>query len=359
MNTKKAKSRRITSIVFVTLALAAIIIFGVFYYQHNKIIYNDNSSANGNTAGNLYNNGLFCEFEDVIYFSNPFDKGRLYQMDLDGENVKNLNKETVSHINAYGNYLYFSKNNQTSSSSTAVFRGTLFSAMRSNLKGRNVVTLCPDYSGVLTMVGDSVYFQRYVNTDKKQTKGSIYSVGIDGENLKEIIKEDINPAGVVGSYIYYTGVEKDHNIYRLNTVSNTSSLIFEGNCYMCIPFGEYIYYLDAENNYALTRIKASSPEQPEIIVNRRVSTYNIDKNFLYFQIDENGKGQLCRMSLNNDSDDFEVIANGNYESINVTSNYIYFYQLNEKTDAYRFSTKGSARVEKLSDVFDLSIYEDK
>ena len=34
--------------------------------------------VNGNTAGNLYNGGLFCEYNGVIYFSNPNDNGRLY-----------------------------------------------------------------------------------------------------------------------------------------------------------------------------------------------------------------------------------------------------------------------------------------
>lgn len=357
MKKKNSAAKKILSIVIGLFILAAVIVTVIYLYNTHKFVYNDNSNANGNTAGNLYNNGLFCELNDYVYFSNPFDSGRLYRMDLDGENVKKLNAETVSSINAYGKYLYFSKNNLTSTSSTAAFRGTLFSAMRSNLKGKDLETLCSDYSGNLSMIGDNVYFQRYINTDNGETIGTLHCVGIDGKNLKEIIKEEINPAGVNGNYIYYAGVEHDHNIYRLNTITNSSSLFFEGNCYMCIPYKEYIYYLDAEDNYILKRISISSPQQPEVVVNKRIATYNMDNNYLYFQIDEPQSGQLCRMKQGGNSN-YEVILEGNYDSINVTSTYIYFYKVNEETDAYRIPANGNARVEKLSDVFDMSLYEE-
>ena len=60
----------------------------------------------------------------------------------------------------------------------------------------------------------------------------------------------------------------------------------------------------------------------------------------------------------NDNTDYDIIAEGHYEKINTTSRYIYFYKLKETSDAYRTPANGAVHVEKLSDVFDLSIYKD-
>ena len=45
----------------------------------------------GNTAGNLYNSGLFCEYDGTVYFSNAADNGALYSMNVDETEVKKLN----------------------------------------------------------------------------------------------------------------------------------------------------------------------------------------------------------------------------------------------------------------------------
>ena len=56
--------------------------------------------VNGNTASNLYNGGLFCEYNDVIFFSNPSDGGKLYSMDSNGNNLKKLTDDVATYINA-------------------------------------------------------------------------------------------------------------------------------------------------------------------------------------------------------------------------------------------------------------------
>ena len=65
----------VISIILVLILSAA----GIAGYQHHlkKQRYND-SYVNGNTAGNLYNYGMFCEHNGTIYFSNPNDSYRLY-----------------------------------------------------------------------------------------------------------------------------------------------------------------------------------------------------------------------------------------------------------------------------------------
>ena len=50
--------------------------------KKNQTVHN-NDNAIGNTAGNLINGGLFCEYNDKIYFANPDDYNKLYVMNSD------------------------------------------------------------------------------------------------------------------------------------------------------------------------------------------------------------------------------------------------------------------------------------
>ena len=67
--------------VILTIGLIVIVasVFSVVYHYQNKTKYNE-SYVNGNTAGNLYNAGLFCESNGTVFFANPDDKYRLYSM---------------------------------------------------------------------------------------------------------------------------------------------------------------------------------------------------------------------------------------------------------------------------------------
>ena len=72
----------------IIIAVLVVVFAGLGFYSHqkSKIKYNT-SYVNGNTAGNLYNAGLFCEKNGTVYFANPDDDYRLYSM---GTNRKHL-----------------------------------------------------------------------------------------------------------------------------------------------------------------------------------------------------------------------------------------------------------------------------
>ena len=93
---------------YLILAVIILIIAGyaVFYYLSNKTQWND-TYVNGNTAGNLYNNGLFCERDGMVYFSNPNDSHYLYSMDLQTGETEKLYEDIASFINADDRYVYY------------------------------------------------------------------------------------------------------------------------------------------------------------------------------------------------------------------------------------------------------------
>ena len=68
------------SITFVLIAIGIGLI--IFNSMNNKLRYNKDGDV-GNTTGNLYNKGLFCEYEGYVYFSNAADANSLYRMKAD------------------------------------------------------------------------------------------------------------------------------------------------------------------------------------------------------------------------------------------------------------------------------------
>ena len=96
----------------VILIVAAIaIVGGLGYYKYiNSVTYKNEPGTNGNTIGNLYGDGLFCETDGVVYFANPNDYSRLYKMNPDESNIEIVANDSVYFINADSHYLYYSRN---------------------------------------------------------------------------------------------------------------------------------------------------------------------------------------------------------------------------------------------------------
>jgi hypothetical protein len=93
-------------IIFSVCGISIIIALFLISYFMNKTYYND-PSVLGNSSGNLFNGGLFCESDGKIYFSNPNDEGRIYSMDEDFTNFKKLSSDTGNYLNVAGKYIVY------------------------------------------------------------------------------------------------------------------------------------------------------------------------------------------------------------------------------------------------------------
>lgn len=354
----KKKKKNIRSIV-TTVIVFAVLIGGIttayiLFHRANDTKFNESPNANGNTPGNLYNSGLYAELDGKVYFSNPLDMGRLYVMDSNGKNLKKLSQDTVFSINAYGSYLYYAKNDIETNDSTSIFRGTYLGAYRSNLDGKKVMALYDDYAQTVVLVGNTVYMQCYDNDrDKETTTCNIKSISINGGKAQEYLKNGIDIAGTYGSHIYYIGNDNDHNIYSMNTANKNSSTILEGNCWMPIVSGNQLYYLDLSDNYSLVKTSVGNAQSGTVLVDERISTYNVSDTYIYFQIDDKENSKLCRIRKDAGTNEYEVVAKGNYENINITSTYVYFHDFNNESITYRTPVNGPVHVQELSTVLEM------
>lgn len=312
-----------------------------FYAYMNRMTYNP-EGARGNTAGNLNNNGMFCESDGTIYFANPYDKNRLYAMDSDCTNIRKLNSDTVCSINSYGKYIYYVRNNYSPETATLIFRGQLLGVIRTNLKGTKAKALYDSVAGVINLYGNELYYQHYSNEDGL----SFYKVGIDGKNNTRVNKDGTYPASIYNNVLYYTNTTGNHGIYTHDLRYNTDAIYLDANAYMVDMQGDYIYYIDLDQKYSLVRVNTTTGIQELLVDGRdgKCISYNIYGNTLFYHV-EGDTPALYRMSV--DGNNRQFIKYGNITNISCTSQYT-FFQVFGVTSLYRVPTNGGTDVELIN-----------
>lgn len=324
-----------TTYIILSIICAVLILLMVLSSFADRIKMNDETVV-GNTAGNLNNNGLFCEKDGIVYFSNAYDSGTLYSMNTDETDFKKLSKAQVKYINIAGKYLYYYQTNSTGVSQMS-FANNINGLYRTNLKGSNAKCLSRDASLTMTLVGNYIYYQRYDN----KLGTVLHKIKIDKSDSQPLSDYVINPASVQDQTIYYNGTQKDHNLYALDTRTDSISRVWDGDIWNPIVQEDYVYYMDVANNYRLCRYSFSQ-ETIDVLSSDRLEFFNLYDNYIYYQTNSETEPALKR--INTDGSNDEVVAEGVYQNINITSSNVYFNRFDMPTPVYKQSTFGSVNV---------------
>lgn len=329
-------SKKIKWIIAGCIVFCVIVLFLVMTYFSNKVPQNPVGTV-GNTAGNLNNFGLYCESDGKIYFANAYDGYTMYQMDVNEENVKKIVNAKVQYINAGGDYLYYYQVN----SAAALGKGFALKVnglYRSEKNGKHAVCLSKNTIQNVTLVDNSLFYQQMVNGAKALY---LYKIDTDKTKLEQVSDYLINPSSAANSTIYYNGTVEDHALYALDCNSLTSTKLLDENLWFPIIQNGYVYFIDLANNYRLCRFEISTGEVYALTTDR-VDSYNMCDSYIYYQKNDSDSPALMRMAL--DGSNPEVVANGNYSNINITSQYVYFQQFSVETPIYHTPTYGVVNV---------------
>lgn len=307
--------------------------FGAWYYFSQKEYYNEDGTT-GNTAGNLYNGGFFCEYDGVIYFSNPSDDGALYSMSSDCGQVKKISGDKVASINADGHYIYYSRRNYARKDANAGFLNFQSSGLYRITKNNGKLLLLLDCKNDIScLFGNTIYFRYYDDANKAQ----LYQVGIDGKNAGLVSKEPLIPASVRDDTLFYAGESSDHYLHGLDLANNGDYVYSYNFCYMPIAMPGWIYYISTQDNYSICRVGYDGSE-PETLVSEFCTTYNIteDERYLFYQIDGGGDNRIVCLDLKTGVS--TTLIDGDYNQIHVTSKYVFFRDFADTTTyAYKLS----------------------
>lgn len=325
-------------IIFIILLILAVA-GGVTVYMMNRTRFND-GYVNGNSAGNLYNEGLVCEYDGMIYFANPSDNDKLYCMNADGTDLTKICDDIVSFINVDENYVYYVRNNPGAAGEFSFLNVNTNSLCRINRDGRTDSVLVLDTAPSLyaSLVGNYIYYMHYSDSEGS----TLYKVKIDGSDQTQVLASPFFTCSTSGQYIYYNGVDAEHYLWRLNTEDDSKGMLYGGNCWMpTVTADSTVYYMDCDSHYAIARADISTGEKV-LLCEDRVDCYNVSGDYIYFQRNDSENPALCRMHT--DGSGYEVLAEGNHMNINTTSKYVFFRDY-ETEQTYRMAHEGNGEIE--------------
>ncbi len=316
-------NRRLKNILILSVCLllfAGLIVYAVYA---NHVFLNPEGTV-GNTAGNLNNEGLFCEYDGRVYFANTADGGSLYSMKADETDVKKLSDLKVRNILAGGRYLYFFQTGTSSATTLGNLPG-LRTFDRCKLDGSSVTALTRDTVVTGQLVDNYLYL---LTTSSSEI--SFYKMKIDKSEVLTLADYAVNPACAADGRIYFNNTQDNHYLYTLDTKTDTVSELWRGNLWYPVLDGGYIYYMDVANNYRLCRYSLSM-DVIEVLTDDRADCFNVGGGYVYYQKNGTDAGLHC---MRTDGSENHTVATGNFTRICMTSQYVYFRAFGDDGTTY-------------------------
>ncbi len=325
-------------IIPLVLAAAAITVLILLYRMNSRTFYNEDI-VYGNTAGNFYNGGLFCELNGQVFFSNPEDENRLYQMTPDGREAKKITDDSVCFINADPHYIYYARDGHAKASDFSFLQFNPNSLCRISHKGGRSLVLDEAPALYVSLIQNDLYYIHY----DTQSASTLYKAGIDGKKKEKVTNEPLLLSPGREGTLCYTGVASDHNISLWNPETDSGTTIYEGVCYLPIDTANDLYFLDAANDYHLMRLEKSSGNVAPV-TDCRIDCYNLTDEYIYYQKNAGSDSALCRIRRDGFSEE-EIVSPGNFTSINTTSRYVYFTSFKNPSLIFQTPANGPVEVE--------------
>jgi len=324
--------KKTLTITLAVLVAILLIVITVFFFFSRRITMNPDGTV-GNTAGNLYNDGLFCEHDGTVYFANTYNEGGLFAMAPDESNMRRLNALNVKNLLAGGNYLYYFQSGSLSTDSNLGQISGAKSFNRCKLNGSSSASLSRD----ILLSGQLVNNHLYLMTTSGSTNAFI-KVKIDGSERETLADYVITPACAANGVIYYSGTT-DHYLHQYNTATGVDRVIWNG-CDIWNPVvdGGYVYYMDVADNYRLCRYSLTQ-NSTQTLTEDRVDCFNLGGGYIYYQKNDPVSPQLKGMRM--DGSAAWVVAEGNFTHINMTSQFVYFQAFGDDRTLYHSRLGGN------------------
>lgn len=326
MKTKSEKKLfRIGIYIFIALILIAFCVL-INVLRKKASIYPETTI--GNTAGNLNNGGLFCESNGKIFYSNPKNNGYLYSMNLDEEENKLLIPATSRNILCGGNDVYYTQISLSSKDKTTVgengdaaglgYSLTVHSMNRCSRDGKRSDSLNHDLTVTAQLVGNTLYCLKTANNQI-----TFEQHNTDGTGKEVLAEYVVNPACALDGKIYYSDAKDNHQLRCLDTSTGAISTIYTGSVWNPCIYEGYIYFMDVDRDYCLSRYELRTGEF-EVVSYERIDCFNVGKGYIYYQCNSQTAPALKWMYP--DGSNVTVVAGGNYTNINLAGNHVYFQE---------------------------------
>lgn len=312
--------KKISIIIAVIVIIALIAAAAIFHYLSNRTHFNE-GYVNGNTAGNLYNGGLFCEYDGTVYFSNPSDGGKLYSMSPDGSNLAKLCDDTVSYINADEHYLYYVRNNPGATGAALSFLSVNTDSLcRIDREGGDDSVLILDSAPCLyaSLYGNYIYYIRY-----DESEGSTL---YNGKNRRFWLQ-----AGRHRSRLYLLGKRRIYVLQRNRQRSLYLATQYHGRL-KGHALRRELLYADCHRRYhrLFHGLRQQLRDRPHRSCHRREDASVRGPRGLVQPLrrlhllpEKCSRASVSRF-MRTDGSGYTTLFEGNFKDITITSEYVYF-----------------------------------
>jgi len=336
--------KRVTAaLVFIAIIVSLVIVKKLS--EKTKEIPENPADTIGNTAGNLYNGGTFCEYDGVVYFSNAYDNGALYAMDPGRTNIRRIVSGQAAYINAAGGYLYYFSATASDQSGLGYVRNGR-GVYRVDTKGKDNILLEKLSTDGLLLIGNNICYTNFAEGDPDDGNAvvSVDRVSTDGETTAQLILSHPKLGATFRDRLCYAGTGKDHCVYTLDPLTGSESRIADLNCYLPIPQGAYIYYLDLSDDYHLKAYSVAEDTVTELVA-ERIDSYNLYGDMIYYQtVDVDGEDGYALKRIRVDGSNNELVHTGVHTDIQITSDYVYFREFGNDLPMFCTPTYGAVSV---------------
>lgn len=271
----------------------------------------------GNTAGNLINSGIVCEYEDKIYYYNKSDNKKLYVMNKDGSDSKAFGDiQGAMELNINGGYIYYQ--------SGGIYKASVNDGVSSVLVESNCRNM---------VVTDNYIF--YILSENEVSR--IHRMNLDGTNDMTLSENIAGFLNVYGEYVYYINGSDSGKIYRMNLDGSEEMELSEDKGVLeLLVEDNYIYYVSASSDgskiYQMSKDGTDSNE----ISSCSCSNINVNSGSLYY-FNATDKALAYRSG---DLSEEKILYSGDLNAVNVISDWVYFFNTDDYL-YYRISKDGN------------------
>lgn len=248
------------------------------------------AKPDGNSAGNIINNGYVAADEDgYIVYNNTGDGGKLYVNDTNGVYHAVISDDFAQYINISDGWIYYSNYGD---------KGKLYK-MRTD--GSEKMKLSDDRVVFLNVMGDYIYYTNYSD------KGQIYRIRKDGRSDVEyimkdgkVVKNDEIGKGekvlkniddeayflnIVGEWIYYSNVSDHYRVYAVNMAGNYRIRLSDEGASSIQVVDDWIYFTN--NRGELKKVKKDGSKETKelggvVAKFKRGYFFNVVNDWIYY-----------------------------------------------------------------------------
>lgn len=273
----------------------------------NDDILSTNTNMQGNSNGNIMNDGNAAISGDWIYYG-TYRNQHLNKVKTDGTGYKSIATDYARDINIIGDWIYYVSYSK---------KGRNISKIKTDGSKKTIV--CEDNVENLFVVGDWMYYILDNYSVDKTTK--IYKIKTDGSGRTKISNDNCWKFSISGNWIYYINTSDGDNIYKTDINGKNETLICHASCNTMDVSGDWIYFDDGDDSGKFFKIKSDGSSK-SIINYSSCMDINVVGDNIYFANYVDKDWRLYKINV--DGSNLSSISYYGSHNINVVGDWIYY-----------------------------------